>query len=102
MTQLRAGATDALLNFETVILFSAQDHIGESYDASLGAVAAASIDSQLSLSALNCCQNGIISFGVGLAMYLAGQEVYDGTMSVGDFVLIQARLISNSQTLARH
>lgn len=86
-------ATDALLNFETVMLFAAQDHISEVYDSNLKAVADASIDSQLSLSVLNSAQNAIISAGVGLAMFLAGQEVRDGRMSVGDFVLVQVFIL---------
>ncbi len=57
------------------------------------AVAAAGIDSQLSLSLLNICQNAVISFGVALAMYLAGREVAQGKMSVGDFVVVQVFIL---------
>lgn len=64
---------------------SSEDHISEMYDQSLQAVAAASIDSQLSLSLLNILQNAVISFGVALAMALAGREVVAGSMSIGDF-----------------
>lgn len=87
------SAVDALLNFETVLLFCAQDHISDMYDQSLKAVAAASIDSQLSLSLLNILQNAVISFGVALAMALAGREVVAGTMSIGDFVLVNVFIL---------
>lgn len=60
------------------------------YDSSLVAVADANIASQTSLSLLNVGQNFIISLGVALAMMLAGTQVVKGTMSVGDFVLVQA------------
>ena len=97
-------AVDALLNFETVLLFCAQDHISEMYDQSLQAVAAASIDSQLSLSLLNILQNAVISFGVALAMALAGREVVAGTMSIGDFGACRTRLAlrSTAHTCAQY
>jgi hypothetical protein len=82
-------AVDSLLNFETVLYFNAQEHISEQYDTSLKAVAAANIDSQLSLSLLNILQNAVISVGVALAMGIAGHEVKKGKMTVGDFVLVQ-------------
>ena len=82
-------AVDALLNFETVLLFNAEKHISGVYDKSLQAVAEASIESQLSLSLLNVLQNFCISFGVALALFLAGRRVLAGTMSIGDFILVQ-------------
>ena len=57
------------------------------------AVASASIDSQLSLSLLNICQNAVISLGVALAMGIAGSEVKSGRMTVGDFVLVQVFIL---------
>jgi ABC-type transport system involved in Fe-S cluster assembly fused permease/ATPase subunit len=82
-------AVDALLNFETVLLFNAEKHISGVYDKSLQAVAEANIESQLSLSLLNVLQNFCISFGVALALFLAGRRVLAGTMSIGDFILVQ-------------
>ena len=86
-------AVDSLLNFETVLYFNAQEHISEQYDTSLKAVAAANIDSQLSLSLLNILQNAVISVGVALAMGIAGHEVKKGRMTVGDFVLVQVFIL---------
>ena len=86
-------AVDSLLNFETVLYFNAQEHISEQYDTSLKAVAAANIDSQLSLSLLNILQNAVISVGVALAMGIAGHEVKKGKMTVGDFVLVQVFIL---------
>jgi ABC-type transport system involved in Fe-S cluster assembly fused permease/ATPase subunit len=59
----------------------------------LKAVAYASIDSQLSLSLLNLCQNAVISIGVALAMGIAGKEVVQGKMTVGDFVVVQVFIL---------
>jgi|APGre2960657444_1045066.scaffolds.fasta_scaffold00243_10 ATP-binding cassette subfamily B protein len=86
-------AVDALLNFETVLLFNAESHISGVYDKSLASVADASVESQLSLSLLNVVQNAVISFGCFLALYLAGQRVVKGSMTVGDFVLVQAFIL---------
>lgn len=86
-------AVDALLNFETVKYFCAEQHISDVYDQSLIAVADASIASQTSLSVLNVGQNLIISAGVALAMLLAGQQAARGRMSVGDFVLVNVYIL---------
>ena len=86
-------AVDALLNFETVKYFCAEEHIAAVYDASLADVQTANIISQRSLSLLNAGQNAIISFGVALAMGLAGRRVLDGGMTVGDFVLVNVYIL---------
>lgn len=86
-------AVDALLNFETVKYFCAEQHIADVYDESLKAVQDANIASQQSLSLLNAGQNAIISFGVAGAMWLAGREVVNGGMTVGDFVLVNVYIL---------
>jgi ATP-binding cassette subfamily B protein len=93
-------AVDALLNFETVLLFNAEQHISGVYDKSLRAVAKASIESQLSLSLLNVLQNFCISFGVALALMLAGKRVVNGTMTVGDFILVAQFILQLYQPLS--
>ena len=74
-------------------LRSAEHHISQVYDESLAAVQEANIVSQQSLSLLNAGQNAIISGGVALAMWLAGRGVVDGSMSVGDFVLVNVYIL---------
>jgi len=81
------------LNFETVLLFNAENHVSGIYDKSLRIVADASLESQYSLSLLNIAQNAVISVGVAWVLYLAAQRVVKGTMSVGDFILVQAFIL---------
>lgn len=78
-------AVDSLLNFETVLLFNAESHVSSLYDKSLHKVADASLESQYSLSVLNVAQNGVISLGVTLVLWLASVRVLRGSMTVGDF-----------------
>ena len=51
------------------------------------------IDNQKALSTLHVGQSGVIAFGVGAVMLLAGQEVVAGNMAVGDLILVNAYII---------
>ena len=51
------------------------------------------IDNQKALSTLHIGQSGVIAFGVGAVMLLAGQEVVQGNMAVGDLILVNAYII---------
>ena len=56
-------------------------------------MAAASLESQYSLSVLNIGQNAVISTGVALVLYLAAKRVVTGDMTIGDFILVQAFIL---------
>ena len=83
-------AMDSLLNFETVKYFSAEIREANEYDIHLQAWEKSRIKNRLSLAALNSGQAAIIALAVTAVMYMAAQEVTAGTMTLGDFVMINA------------
>ncbi len=86
-------AIDSLLNYETVKYFNNEAWEKARYDQQMQRWEAAQIKSQVSLSWLNLGQAGIIAIGVTLMMWRAAVGVTDGTMTVGDIVLVNAFLI---------
>lgn len=86
-------AIDSLLNYETVKYFNNEDWEKERYDQQLLKWETAQIKSQFSLSYLNLGQAAIIAVGVTLMMWRAAVGVSNGSMTVGDIVLVNAFLI---------
>jgi len=86
-------AIDSLLNFETVKYFNNEGWEKARYDQQMLKWENAQIRSQYSLSWLNLGQAGIIAVGVTLMMWRAAVGVSNGTMTVGDIVLVNAFLI---------
>lgn len=86
-------AIDSLLNFETVKYFGNEEHESRRFDSALQAYEAAAVTSGTSLAFLNIGQSLIIACGVTSSMILAAQGVANGTMTIGDFVLVNAYLI---------
>ncbi len=86
-------AIDSLLNYETVKYFNNEDWEKRRYDQQLLKWEAAQIKSQVSLSWLNLGQAAIIAVGVTLMMWRAAVGVANGSMTVGDIVLVNAFLI---------
>ena len=86
-------AIDSLLNFETVKYFTNEDHEARRYDVALRKFEEASIKSKVTLSLLNIGQGLIISVGLTAVMIMAGYGVQDGSMTLGDFVLVNSYLI---------
>jgi ABC-type transport system involved in Fe-S cluster assembly fused permease/ATPase subunit len=86
-------AIDSLLNYETVKYFGNEAFETRRYDESLQVWEKAAIRNQTSLAALNAGQSFIIAVGVTLLMFLAAQGVIEGTMTLGDLVLVNAYMI---------
>jgi len=86
-------AVDSLLNYETVKYFGNEDYELRRYDNSLRQWETAAVQSQTSLSVLNTGQAAIIAVGVTSIMLLAAQGVVDGSMTIGDLVLVNAFLL---------
>ncbi len=86
-------AIDSLLNFETVKYFGNESHEAERFDHALRRFEKASIQNKVSLSLLNTGQAFIIAAGLTVIMIMAGLGVRNGTMTVGDFVMVNAYLI---------
>jgi len=86
-------AIDSLLNFETVKYFGNEDYEARRYDDNLQQWERAAIKSQTTLASLNVGQGSIIAIGITLLMIMAGRGVVDGTMTLGDLVLINTYLL---------
>src|SRR3546814_5067664 len=92
-------AIDSLLNFETVKYFGNEEHEARRFDSALRLYESASVKSRTSLSVLNTGQSLIIAVGITLLMILAAQGVVAGTMTVGDFVMVNAYLLQLAMPL---
>ncbi len=86
-------AIDSLLNFETVKYFGNETHEARRYDHALARYETAAVKNKTSLSLLNVGQAAIISGGLTGVMIMAGMGVTDGTMTLGDFVLVVTYLM---------
>ncbi len=86
-------AVDALINYETVKYFGNEGFEQARYDENLQRLEKASIKSQTSLSFLNLGQSSIISIAVVLLVWRATVGVVEGTMTLGDLVLVNALMI---------
>ncbi|WP_319782949.1 ABC transporter ATP-binding protein/permease [Oceanisphaera sp. IT1-181] len=89
-SQSNTRAVDSLLNFETVKYFTNERYEAERYDTDLAQWEVARRNNRLSLFALNGGQALIIAVAMTIMMILAGKNVVAGTMTLGDFVLINA------------
>ena len=83
-------AVDSLLNFETVKYFGNEDYEAQCYDNELAQWERARRQNRLSLFALNAGQAFIIATAMTSAMLLAAKDTLSGSMTIGDFVLINA------------
>ncbi|MDH5301715.1 MAG: ABC transporter ATP-binding protein/permease [Gammaproteobacteria bacterium] len=86
-------AIDSLLNYETVKYFNNEEFEARRYDGNMATWEGAALQSQTSLSILNAGQGTIIAIGMTALMFLAAQGVVDGTMTMGDLVLVNAFLL---------
>ena len=86
-------AIDSLLNYETVKYFGNEEYEARRYDQSMESWKRAAIRSQTSLSLLNTGQSAIIALAVTAMMWRATHGVIDGSMSLGDLVLVNAFMI---------
>jgi ATP-binding cassette, subfamily B, heavy metal transporter len=86
-------AVDALINYETVKVFGNEGFERERYDENLQRLERASIKSQTSLSVLNLGQSLIIAVAVTLLLWRATLGVVNGTLTLGDLVLVNALMI---------
>ena len=92
-TVANTKAIDSLLNYETVKYFGNEAHESRRYDAAMRGYEEAAVRNTKSLSALNVGQAGIIAAGLVLVTVMAGNDVVAGTMTIGEYVLVNAYLI---------
>jgi ATP-binding cassette subfamily B protein len=92
-SQANGRAVDSLMNYETVKYFGNEKMEIERFDNTLSEWEYWAVKSQTSMSMLNFGQGAIIAIGVTLVMFLAVDGVVQGTMSLGDLVLVNAFLL---------
>jgi ABC-type transport system involved in Fe-S cluster assembly fused permease/ATPase subunit len=86
-------AIDSLLNFETVKYFGNEAFEASRYDENLQRYQAAAVKSQKTLAFLNLGQQIIIATGLMLILWRATVGVVNGTMTLGDLVLVNTLMI---------
>ncbi len=92
-TDANQKAIDSLLNYETVKYFSAEEREAARYDVSMRAYAQAALKTSYSLAFLNFGQSILITGGLIGVMVLAAIGVQNGTLTVGDFVMVNAYMV---------
>ncbi|MEE8271957.1 MAG: ABC transporter ATP-binding protein/permease, partial [Alphaproteobacteria bacterium] len=92
-------AIDSLLNYETVKYFGNEGHEARRFDGALKQYESAAVKSKSSLSLLNIGQSIVISLGLTGVMYMAARGILAGTMTIGDFVLVNTYLMQLYQPL---
>ena len=98
-TDANQKAIDSLLNFETVKYFGAEKREARRYDGAMEGYEGAAIKTSQSLAFLNAGQSFIITAGLVAVMVMAAIEVQNGTLSTGDFVMVNAYMIQITMPL---
>ncbi len=98
-TEANQKAIDSLLNFETVKYFNAEEREAQRYDRAMAGYADAALKTSYSLAALNFGQVVLITLGLTTMMVMAALGVQNGTLSVGDFVVVTAYMIQITMPL---
>lgn len=86
-------AIDSLLNYETVKYFTNEQHEAALYDRELANWEVAKRNSRLSLFVLNAGQAFIVAASMTAMLWLAARGVADGSMTLGDFVLVNTFML---------
>ncbi|MFL4471668.1 ABC transporter ATP-binding protein/permease [Tateyamaria armeniaca] len=98
-TDANQKAIDSLLNYETVKYFGAERREASRYDSAMEGYEVAALKTSYSLAFLNFGQSVIITAGLVGVMVLAAVGVQNGTLTVGDFVMVNAYMIQITMPL---
>ncbi|MDZ4370317.1 MAG: ABC transporter transmembrane domain-containing protein, partial [Phenylobacterium sp.] len=86
-TQAAGLSSDALLNYETLKAFGAEDRLVDAYGQAMGRYVDASAQANGSLNLLNAGQALILNVGLAAMTVMAGMEVTGGRLSIGDITM---------------
>ncbi|MGX0903041.1 ABC-type transport system involved in Fe-S cluster assembly fused permease/ATPase subunit [Roseovarius sp. MBR-79] len=98
-TDANQKAIDSLLNYETVKYFGAEAREAARYDRAMEGYERAALLTAYSLAFLNFGQSFLITGGLVAVMVMAAMGVQAGTMTVGDFVMVNAYMIQITMPL---
>lgn len=80
-------AVDAMLNYETVKTFGSEARTAGAYEGAMGQYVDAAVKANSSLSLLNAVQSVVLNTGLALMTVMAGYEVIQGRMRIGDVTM---------------
>jgi ATP-binding cassette subfamily B protein len=86
-------SVDALLNYETVKTFGSEDRTVGRYAEAMGDYVRAGVRANTSLSMLNAVQSLVLNLGLAAMTVMAGYEVIEGRMRIGDVTMAILLLI---------
>lgn len=89
-------AVDSLINYETVKYFNNELYEATRYDDVLKKYEEASLKTSSSLAMLNFGQNAIFSVALSAIMMLAAEDIVNGSLTVGDLVMVNGLLFQLS------
>ncbi|XP_070509501.1 iron-sulfur clusters transporter ABCB7, mitochondrial isoform X2 [Chironomus tepperi] len=89
-------AVDSLINYETVKYFNNEHYEANRYDKVLKVYEDASLKTSTSLALLNFGQNAIFSVALSAIMLMAARDISQGTLTVGDLVMVNGLLFQLS------
>ncbi|MBM3612657.1 MAG: ABC transporter ATP-binding protein/permease, partial [Alphaproteobacteria bacterium] len=98
-TDANQKAIDSLLNVETVRYFNATEREAMRYDGAMARYEKAAVTTGLSLTFLNVGQSFLITSGLVVVMAMAARGVQAGTLTLGDFVMVNAFMIQITMPL---
>ena len=98
-TDANQKAIDSLLNFETVKYFGAEGREAARYDRAMQKYEGAALKTAYSLAFLNFGQSFLITGGLVAVMVMAAVGVENGSLTVGDFVMVNAYMIQITMPL---
>ena len=92
-SEANSRAIDGLINYETVKYFNNETYELKRYNETLEKWEDAAVNSTSSMALLNFGQGAIIAVGVTFIMIFAAQGVVDGSMTLGDLVLVNTMML---------
>ncbi len=98
-TDANQKAVDSLLNFETVKYFNAEEREARRYDRAMARYESLAVKTATSLAFLNFGQSALITAGLVIVMVMAAIGVQNDTLTVGDFVMVNAYMIQITMPL---
>ena len=92
-SRANTASVDALLNYETVKYFGNETHEAKRFDIHMREWEKHSVISEQTLALLNIGQGTIIAIGVIILLYMAAEGVVAGSLTIGDFIMLDAYLL---------
>ncbi len=96
----QARIVDSLLNFETVKYFGNQEFERQQVDQLLQEVEDATTKKYVASESVHLIQGVVIGTGLIILTWFSGNSVINGTMNVGDFILVNGYLLQFVQPLS--